>query len=349
MKRTTTTDWIILDNQWELKIKTLNDLLEYWDFNEELWNVISSDVNMWTTTMKMKNWETKQVENYQVKAKLSPKITQRQMELAELLQSYTPPLRDREEKKPSYWRLWTIFLPDMHIGKIWIWWESLNSKMNKIKRSFIELLNREHNMWAEEFLIVSLWDTLNSDMNWWRTTKWTPMENNASEKDMWKAAVDIFSEIWDRASDFWHTTMRFIPWNHDHNVTLPLNTTMDFVFKNHPSINIKWDAETRQYHKFWNTLIWFTHWDTVKSKDLPNIMVNEANQSWIKKREWYLWHRHKMIAEDIAWTLVTSLPAVCDKNKRWKDFWVDLTNNLITWSIHEKKFWREALLFQEVK
>lgn len=348
MQRLITKDWIILDNQWNKKIVSLEDLMSHWEFNTELWNIISSDVNMRTTTMKMSDWETKQVENYQVKAKLQPKVDPKQMQLADLLKWYEPPTWDSEPKVIWWDRLWTIFIPDAHIGKLDIKWTSLSKKMQKIKNAFINLLRREQDMWAEEFLIVSLWDTLNSDMNWWKTTKWTPMENNASERDMRKAAVDLFAEIGDRAWEKWHTTMRFIPWNHDQQVTVPLNTTMDFVFKNHKSVDVKWDADTRQYHRFWNTLIWLTHWDTVKPKDLPNIMVNEANQSWVKKREWYLWHRHKMIAEDIWWTLVTSLPAVCEKNKRWKDFGVDLTNNIMSWSIHEKKFWREAILFQEV-
>ena len=82
MKRTTTADWIILDNQWDKKIKTLEDLLEHWEFSDDIWNIISSDVNMWTTTMKMKDWETKQVENYQVKAKLAPKINPKQIYLS---------------------------------------------------------------------------------------------------------------------------------------------------------------------------------------------------------------------------------------------------------------------------
>ncbi len=343
--KTVALDWITLINQWDKKIVSVEDLMLTSNINPELRDILFQEVNMWTTTMK---WIT-QVENYQVKAKLQPRIPKEQMTIADILKWYNPPTWKTSPWSWEWDKLWTILLPDIHLWKLDIKWTTLAQKLVKIKKAFINLLNREYNNWAEEFLIVSLGDTLNSDMNWWKTTKWTPMENNASEKDMWKAAIDLFAELWDRASEKGKTTMRFIPWNHDHCVTTPLNTTMEFVFRDHPNVDVKWDADTRQYHRFGSSLIWLTHWDTVKPKDLPNIMVNETSQSWVKHREWYLWHRHKMIAEDIWSTLVTTLPAVCDKNKRWKDFWVDLTNNIISGTIHDKKFWREALLFEHVK
>lgn len=338
-------EWITLINQWDKKIISIDDLMATSNINPELWETLWQEVNMWTTTM----WWITQVENYQVKAKFQPKLSKDQMTIADVLKWYNPPERQRAKRVWDTDKLWTIFVPDAHLGKLDIKWTSLAQKVAKIKKAFNNIINREYNNWAQEFLIASLWDTLNSDMNWGKTTKWTPMENNASEKDMWKAAIDLFSELWDRASEKGKTTMRFIPWNHDQLVTTPLNTTMEFVFKNHPSVDVKWDADTRQYHRFGNSLIWLTHWDTVKPKDLPNLMVNEANQSGVKHREWYLWHRHKMIAEDIGWTLVTSLPAVCEKNKWWKDFGVDLTNNIVSWAVHDKKFWREALLFEHIK
>ena len=143
MKRTVTKDWIILDNQWEKKIVSLNDLLTHWDFDSDLWNVISSDVNMWTTTMKMWDWETKQVENYQVKAKLEPKINPQQLELADILKWYEPPVWDANEQQRWWDRLWTIFLPDAHLWKLDIRWTSLLKKVDKIKKSFMSLLKRE--------------------------------------------------------------------------------------------------------------------------------------------------------------------------------------------------------------
>lgn len=342
------TNLSIVTEKWN-RIITLQDLMDLHNLNPELWDCIKQEQNVWEQAQNKKDWTTEVIQLHQVKWIFQPKTAPQQVSLAEILKWYNPPKRDVVAHDWASEKLWTIFIPDAHLWKLDIKWTTLWQKVLKIKKAFASLLDREYNNGADEILIASLWDTLNSDMNGNKTTKWTPMENNSSEKDMRKAAIDLFSELWDRAWERFKTTMRFIPWNHDSWVTTPLNTTMEFVFKNNPNVSVKWDADTRQYHRYGNSLIWLAHWDTVKPKDLPNLMVNEANQSWVKHRERYLWHRHKMIAEDIGWTLVTSLPAVCEKNKRWKDFWVDLTNNILSWTIHDKKYGREAILFQDIK
>lgn len=98
-----TEDGVIIESLNGERIITLEDLLKLSQYDMELRKVLSSDANVWNTSMKMKDGSVKVVENYQIKAKLQPISQLAQPEimdkLKQILDSNIKPVVNVPEKE----------------------------------------------------------------------------------------------------------------------------------------------------------------------------------------------------------------------------------------------------------
>ena len=283
-------DGIILENQWDVKIKTLKDLLEYWEYDPILWEVLNSDINMWTTTMKMTDWQTKQVENYQVKAKLKPISPLVQDDIKKILLQHLsnniPVIPSKEHK--DWPLLANINLADLHIGRVEQ--KKPDQYERDIKDRVYDLFNKLLKDKPDKLILWSLGDQANSEFNWFTSSGKNRQDNWMTAKEMFERVLGIHFDLAKTFGREIATELIVIPWNHDRSLMQNVGTALEIGLSNS---NIKVDNEDkpRKYRKRWNTNLAFSHGDGEKEKQRLSIMSQEFGLN--KDNERTIWHFHE--------------------------------------------------------
>lgn len=338
MKRLVTKDWIILDNQWNKKIMSLEDLMTYWEFNKELWDIISSDVNMRTTTMKMSDWETKQVENYQVKAKLKPISKLARPEIIEVLKKQLSSNIPTFSVWDSYgwkWNLANINHFDLHINRYQHNTKKYLKEIDDRTMRLFELLLRDK---PDKLLYVNWWDYLNTDIKW-LTTKWTQQLNSLKEQDAFWLWLEHQVKLIKTFASELPTDAYFIPWNHAIYSENYLAKAVDLFFSNTDWVNVESTDNPMKKYIWWDNALVMMHWDMIKDNQiLPNLTTE-----WINKKYMYAlkWDKHIRATKEIGNLLIDTYPSPadnCDWSKRnwWNKVWK------IYWNIFNKKEWKTS-------
>jgi hypothetical protein len=139
------------------------------------------------------------------------------------------------------------------------------------------------------------------------------------------------------------------PWNHDEYKSAYLHTVILKAIGQHPNITVRDQANVREYLKRGNSLIWFTHWHTAKSKDLPWLMLRDAKQDGIKFRYFDKWHSHQTAIENLQGMEIMTNPAGGGMNA-WSDWlWVDKTNYKIACDVYNKTHGKIFTKYQPVR
>lgn len=144
----------------------------------------------------------------------------------------------------------------------------------------------------EEVLLVLNGDTFNWDHNH-ATTKGTKQDNSEVDgamvfrrvREMVVQAVEYMA----RESRVRVLVMRG---NHDYEKAAYLADTLHVWFRDHPNAEVKLMPNDREYVEWGVNLIGITHGDEVKPKDLPMVMMREADTFNKEVFEWHLGHIH---------------------------------------------------------
>lgn len=311
-------------------------------FNLDDYIIVWGQATKRDTNMKNKEGDGIMVaENFRVFVNVIPKITEDQKTIQELLADYVPPTWDHVAKiitAPQ--KVWLIEWWDLHYDKIWGKW-SIDSQDKRTMDAIYRVTEKLLLNGAQELRMVSGWDLWNSDINY-KTTKGTEQQNSMKEKESWKRVTDLYCKIlnylWEQAK----TWVRVIPWNHDYVKTHFFNHMLERLYENHPNIDILGGAKPRQYEKFGSHLQWRHHWDWPAEKQIPELMISENPQGWIKTRSFSSFDKHKERTHRSGWVIINQRGAAWELWEWNKRFWVDQVNNTIYGVLIDKKEWPEA-------
>ena len=110
----------------------------------------------------------------------------------------------------------------------------------------------------------------------------------------------------------------FMAGNHDRYSAITLGLYLRATYENVDDCTVHLTPTTRHYESYGNTLIGFTHGDTVKQNRLPSLMAQEEWENWGKHqfKLWFSGHfHHQAVKEDGGATCIV-LPSLAS-NDRW--------------------------------
>lgn len=340
-------DWVIvITAKWE-RIATMDELKTHAWYDPDKHIILEELHKVWDWQQKWPKWEPTILQLHSNSLKLKHIFSEVQRDIIDVLGSYKQPNWEFTKKmNPVTGKLWALYLADAHVGKLDIKWTSLLKQVKMISKSIKEALHRLEDQWADEFLLAWLGDNVNTDFKS-KTTKGTEQENNANDKDMYKAFVDVDVDVIDYASKLGKTTVRHIPGNHDEERTFYIDHFVKHHFEKNPNAEVLGDALSTQYHKFGKTGLVMHHGDKLTDKSI--VWLAHKNIKNIDYVEWHSGHHHTDYSTDLKWGKAFKHPSMGGKNEwaRWVDVWADYGKfNSV---VYDKDEGREAVLINKVK
>ena len=319
----------ILSAKWT-RIITLDDLIEQYWINEDLYEVMKFKANVYEWQQKDKNDEPVIIQLHQVSAEFKPihKLVEYQDVLMKLFESKIPV---RPSEKEYEWDLLAV-IPhaDIHIDRI-----EHNPKKylkevdDRTLRLFDTLLKNK----PDRLLYANIGDYFNSDGNN-RTTKWTEMHNSMPERESFHMWLEHQINLINQLSSELPTDVIYVPWNHDTNKLQYLSDAVDLYYSKTDDVNIDNSLDPRKYYDWGNTKLGFWHGDKIKDKDILSAFTQETK---LKKNNVYMkWHIHHRLTQ-LFWNLIVETfwtPAYpSDFEKRLGYVW----RGKLIWQLYDKK------------
>lgn len=313
-------------------IKTLDQLLEKCQVNQDIWEVNDYLVNKWDVT-SWKQGEPKTVENFQVKARLKKKYDDVTVDSAvsvfeKLVNKYTPPVYNspinHKSKHTLENNLLEISLFDLHIGKFG-WSGEVNGEFNskiateRFMEAIITLIERANGFGYKKILFPVGNDFLNVDNMNYTTAGNTPQQDDVT----WQQSFQIGSKLLVDAINIMKQTgaevdVVVVPGNHDYERSFYLGSFLEAWFKDDEMVDVDNRPTPRKYYEYGKLLLGLTHGKYEKEASLPMLMATENKEAWGRTdfHEWHLGHLHrkrsntytvldksKMINEDLGVTV----------------------------------------------
>jgi hypothetical protein len=314
-------------------IKTVEQGLEVAQVDMDVWELESSNVGTWNTTLKI-NDEVEQVINYKVSIKLKAKTRNIIKETFELLFEKMPENKTIYPKlppkvKPQY--MLEVGLVDQHFGMLAWAKETLSDYdlkiaellyVQSVKRAVDRIRNPEQ---IGKILLPIGHDFfhINDQSNT------TPRAGHRLDVDGRLAKVFSTGKLAAiKAIDYLRTIapveIVYVSGNHDPQMSYFLCVTLQAWYRNCPDILFDIDSDgivnptARKYVLWGKGLLGMSHGLDEKMADLPGIMANEAKHLWANAvyKEIHIGHFHKVrstfkhFTDTINSTIVRTLPSL---------------------------------------
>jgi hypothetical protein len=139
-------------------------------------------------------------------------------------------------------------------------------------------------------------DALHSDDLAGHTTKGTPVELSGAQGVAIAALCEAHQYLGELMAEIAPVDLVIIPGNHDRFSSVWLGQVLAAQFSRHPNVTVlNLECGPRFYYPFGKMLIGLTHGESVKPRDLAQIMATEVPQLWAdaRYRLWMKGHLHK--------------------------------------------------------
>lgn len=154
----------------------------------------------------------------------------------------------------------------------------------------------------EKIYVVAGGDVINADNFKGITTSGTQQDNEVSiTTALWKAKR-VFASIIDmlrQITDF--VEIIPLPGNHDRVLSIQLADWLHAWFRNCSDVSCDVNGRSRQYRKYYKTLLAFSHNDGLKAEKAPIVIAQEARKLWGETEfcSLYTGHYHFRLTRDI--------------------------------------------------
>lgn len=317
-------------------IKTIDEGIAAANIDFDVWEVESSKVGSWNTTMKIDDTPV-QVVNYKVQIKLKAIVKNHIKETFEKLFELLPinntvypklPIK----KNPQY--MLEVGLVDQHFGMLAWAKETLSDYDLKIAELlYVESVKKAINRVKNPEQIGKILLPIGHDffhINDQSNT--TPRAGHRLDVDGRLAKVfSVGMRAAVKAIDYLRTVapveIVFVSGNHDPQMSYYLCVTLQAWYRNCPDIYFDIDEEgivnptARKYVAWGKGLLGMSHGLDEKMSDLPTIMANEAKHLWANAvyKEIHIGHFHKVrssatfkhLTDTVNQTIVRTLPSLC--------------------------------------
>jgi hypothetical protein len=300
----------IKDDKWTIslpktRICTLEELVEQFKIDLQVWEVERWVANKWEMGAKDKNDELQVEPLYQVKAFLKKRknIEDAKNEIESLKEQAKSEIFRRSDTihivSPEDLML-ELTLPDVHFGKLaWgtetghanydvkiaeqVYWEALETVLDRASHRFFNSV-----------LFVVGNDILNSDDIEGRTTAGTYVSSDARYHKTFSAVRNTMVRSIERLREVASVKVLMVSGNHDQLSCWHLGDSLDCFFHRYSDVEIDNSPRQRKYHEHGNVGLMFTHGHKAKRTEYPALFASEQPKMWgrTKFRECHTGHLH---------------------------------------------------------
>lgn len=287
------------------RIKSLQDLLSYFDVDTEVWMVERVITNSWEIGAKVDGriiveplFQLKAYLKRNVEAVKSRKVIDDMIADAASHAPVYPPAKRPARKKTGY--MLEISPCDLHLGK-WCDAEETGTAydVSIAKAAFTcamqELVERSSGFKFDSILFVIGNDMLNTDGHEKMTTNGTPQDECGRWQKTFTAARKLLVKTIDSLREIAPVKVVVVSGNHDMERALYLGEVIDAWYRNCKDVEVDNTRSLRKYHRHGQVLLGFTHGDREPLRSLPLIMADERAKDWgeTQFREIHTGHMHK--------------------------------------------------------
>ena len=144
------------------------------------------------------------------------------------------------------------------------------------------------------------------------TTRGTPQDMAGSPAEILMGGCELAREHIEMLRGIAPIQVVFMNGNHDRHTALALALYLHAVYENCDDVEVIVSPRNRQYFRWENNLLGFTHGDFVKGVDLPVVMANEKRDDWgtATNRVWFTGHKHHTHMIESGGCFVIQLPSL---------------------------------------
>lgn len=268
--------------------------------------------------------------------------------LIEEMKQYAPVYPLIERAIPTDWHLLVLDPADIHIGKLCEAFETGEEYNSQIAvqrvREWVEgILHRCAGYNIEKILFIGGNDILHVDNPKSSTTSGTHQDVSWMRYTNFLMGKKLMVDILEMLLTIADVHFIYCPSNHDYMSGFMLCDSIASRFSKNPNITFDSDMKHRKYYRYYNNLIWVTHWDGAKEKDLPLLMAQESPDWSDTRRRYILWHHvHHFSAKDYIGVTYQTLrsPSGCDS--RHHRNWYQYSPVAVEWFLHHPQHWQIA-------
>lgn len=289
------------------RVKTLEDLISSANIDTDKWQIERWIANTWENAMKGPDFTPIITTLYQVRAFLKPS---EQALVNCLIEEVRREIRDGfDPVKPSpaikqnlTGYLLELSIPDMHFGKLALLLETgeeynLDIAEDIYRKAINQLTTTtlQSGYGIDRILMPLGNDLFHVDNAYLTTFNNTQMESVHSVKQLFRRVKNILRDVIIELNEYAPVEIIMIPGNHDPTISYFLAEALEDMFWNSETITVINSPKVRQYCKWGNALIGFTHGDRIKHDQLPMLMVEENKFTYAitQYHEWHLGHKHR--------------------------------------------------------
>ena len=295
------------EHDYDIAHTSVNHIIRTQDQNIEEYSehrgVQPDNVKHYRHKTKMEDWSS-------ISAFVKNDIDERKLErlkddIVAMAKEYAPKYPTIKRKQSKDPHLLVIDPADIHIGKLCSAFETGEEYNQQIAvQRVLEwvkgILDKTSTYQIDKVLFIAWNDILHIDSPKRTTTSWTPQDTDWMRYDNFMIAKKLYIDVLEMILTVADIDFVYNPSNHDFVHGFMLCQTVEAWFSNNKNINFDTDMKHRKYYKYHNNLIWTTHWDWAKEKDLPLLMATECSVRWseCQKRYCYGHHLHHKTAKD---------------------------------------------------
>ena len=289
------------------RIRSLEDLMEYFKIDPLVWSVDRVITNNWEVGSKIDGIIL--VEPlFQIKAflKRRSEVVETRAAILAMIEdakahapAYPEPIQRFSRKKGSG-NLLEISPCDLHLGKMCDIKETgaaYDIKLAKsvFMRALDDLIDRSSSVKYDGVLLILGNDLMNVDGHDKMTTAGTPQDECGRWQRTFAAARKLMVKAIDKLRDLAPVKVVIVSGNHDMERAHYLGEVLSAWYSNCKDVEIDCGFSLRKYHRHGDVLLGFTHGDKEPTKSLPLIMATERAKDWgeTKFREIHTGHFHR--------------------------------------------------------
>lgn len=296
-KETETSASLTIDSK-SFSIRTLDDLIEYSEIDQDVWEAVKVTTNKWEV---FSNDHGAQM-LYQIKADFRKRkavedakdILDKVVGSACERSLYVPATKYSAETD----LMLDISIADHHFGKLS--WGKQTEEPYNIEIAKEVYLKASENLLGrapqvDNVLMVVGNDALHCDNSLNRTRSGNPLDCDTRWEKIFLTAFDAIRDSILMASELAPVHVSIVPGNHDMEKTFCLGHSLQCYFHNNNNVIIDNAPSPRKYYRWGNNLIGMTHGCDETASTLPLIMAQECKEEWAKTeyRQWKIGHFHK--------------------------------------------------------
>ena len=320
--------WVrVLESPPGVRLETLDQFLAYYKVDLDVWEVERHVLNRYPVTVKDADGEPVVLHSFQLKAWLRLRKGKETLEelkgqiLEDIAAASTYRPMPRPKVDPE--KMLVIEPVDAHLGAL-SWGQETGGAdydlgiASRIYRDVVEGLLARAVVERPAKIVFRLGDDyLHIDSARNQTTAGTPQDVDSRYKKVFRMGLDVARHCIARCAELAPTHVVVVCGNHDSQSTFSLGEVMAAEFRDHPRVTVESGLKQRTYVGWGTVLLCFTHGDKEVPRDLPHIMLREANALGIlagtQVHEVHMGHLHRkrqMAQDEFAGVRVRWLPSI---------------------------------------